>query len=125
MPRIDGVLLADGSARRAWLLTPDGTELRRLDLTESNGSAGQAEAATPIEIATEVWHQDGLSFLRRGVRLRVIGAGGKLTVRGAPQLAGTDPLLVHGGAGTLRLDREWLDDGPVSDGRTRPLGPSS
>ena len=115
MARPDGILLADGDPRRVWVLDPTAGTLRRLDLVSTAAPDGFGLSGV------EAWHADGLTFLRQGLELTVIGAAGELTVRGPTRVAGTDPLLVHGGSGTLRLDRGWLDDGPAREVPTRPL----
>jgi outer membrane protein assembly factor BamB len=96
MPRADGLLLAGPEPGWAWLLDRiDGT-VTDLDL--------------PLLPSTEVQHGDGLTLLRDGRQVTVLGAGGSFRARGVPQVASLDPLVLHGGNGTLWLDRALVDD---------------
>lgn len=52
--------------------------------------------------------QDGLVVTSGEPGLHVMGPGGEITVRHADQLASTDPLIVHGVGGILRLDRDII-----------------
>jgi hypothetical protein len=58
--------------------------------------------------------RDGLLVASGDPGLHVMGPGGEITVRHADQLASTDPLIVHGVGGILRLDRDMItsDGGP-------------
>ncbi|MFP4148763.1 MAG: hypothetical protein ACLFV0_04670 [Nitriliruptoraceae bacterium] len=96
MSRADGLLLAGPDPSWAWVMDRRSGAVARLDL--------------PLLESTEVEHADGLTLLRDGRQVTVLGAGGSFRVRGAPQVASLDPLLLHGGAGTLRLDRTHLDE---------------
>jgi hypothetical protein len=62
-----------------------------------------------------VLRADGLTFVQAsGAELRIVPdtvGGAPLTVRRATQVASTDPLVVHGGAGALLLDRAALERG--------------
>jgi hypothetical protein len=62
-----------------------------------------------------VLRADGLTFVQvSGAELRIVPdtvGGAPLTVRRATQVAATDPLVVHGGAGALLLDRAALERG--------------
>ncbi|MFP4311698.1 MAG: hypothetical protein ACLFS9_06910 [Nitriliruptoraceae bacterium] len=95
MSRADGLLLAGPDPRWAWVMDRRSGTVATWDL--------------PLLESTEVEHADGLTLLRDGRQVTVLGAGGSFRVRGAPQVASLDPLLLHGGAGTLGLDRTLLD----------------
>lgn len=95
MRRADGLVLAGPDASWAWVMDRRDGTLTDLDL--------------PLLPTTEVEHADGLTLLRDGRQVTVVGAGGSFRARGVPQVASLDPLLLHGGAGTLRLDRTLVD----------------
>jgi hypothetical protein len=95
MRRPDGLVLAGPDAGWAWVMDRRDGTVTDLDL--------------PLLPTTEVEHADGLTLLRDGRQVTVIGASGSFRVRGVPQVASLDPLLLHGGAGTLRLDRTLVD----------------
>ncbi|TVP66439.1 MAG: hypothetical protein EA340_11710 [Nitriliruptor sp.] len=101
MRRADGLLLAGPEPGWAWVMDRMSTEVVDLEL--------------PLLPSTEVHHGDGLTLLRDGRQLTVLGAGGSFRVRGATQVASLDPLMLHGGNGTLRLDRALIDR-PDDDG---------
>lgn len=96
MRRADGVLITGPRAGWAWVVDPRDASTTRLDLQLLPSSA--------------VGHGDGLTIIRDGQQLTVLGAGGSFGVRGATQVASLDPLVVHGGNGTLRLDRSLVVD---------------
>lgn len=102
MRRPDGLLLAGPEPGWAWVMDRMSTEVTDLDL--------------PLLPTTEVHHAEGLTLLRDGRQVTVVGAGGSFRVRGATQVASLDPLVLHGGSGTLRLDRTLVDR-PDEDGR--------
>jgi hypothetical protein len=95
MRRPDGLLLAGPEAGWAWVMDRVGGTVTDLEL--------------PLLPSTEVQHGDGLTLLRDGRQVTVLGAGGSFRARGVPQIASLDPLLLHGGTGTLRLDRTLVD----------------
>ncbi len=95
MRRADGLVLSGPDPRDAWLVDPATASTAPLDLPT---------APTP-----EVVHRDGISLVRDGTRLHVIGAAGDYTVERATQIAAVDPLVLHGVNGTLRLHRGELD----------------
>jgi len=95
MRRGDGLVVAGPEPGWAWVVD-------------------QATAAvTPIELpllpGSEVGHGDGLTIVRNGQQLTIIGAESSFGVRGVTQVASLDPLVVHGGNGTLRLDRSVVE----------------
>lgn len=58
--------------------------------------------------------RDGLLVIHRQDGLSILGPGGEVRVRHVDQLASTDPLVVHGAGGMMRLDRGLItgeDDG--------------
>lgn len=95
MRRSDGLVLAGPDAAWAWVMDRRDGTLTDLDL--------------PLLPTTEVEHADGLTLLRDGRQMTVVGAGGSFRAIGVPQVASLDPLLLHSGAGTLRLDRTLVD----------------
>ncbi|MFU8840686.1 MAG: PQQ-binding-like beta-propeller repeat protein [Nitriliruptoraceae bacterium] len=95
MRRPDGLLLAGPEAGWAWVMDRVGGTVTDLDLR--------------LLPTTEVEHGAGLTLLRDGRQVTVLGAGGSFRARGVPQIASLDPLLLHGGTGTLRLDRTLVD----------------
>ncbi len=101
MRRPDGLLLAGPEPEWAWVMDRLGGAVTDLELT--------------LLPATEVHHGEGLTLLRDGRQVTVLGAGGSFRVRGATQVASLDPLVLHGGNGTLRLDRTLVDR-PDDDG---------
>lgn len=101
MRRPDGLLLAGPEPGWAWVMERLGGEVTDLELT--------------LLPATEVHHGEGLTLLRDGRQVTVLGAGGSFRVRGVTQVASLDPLVLHGGNGTLRLDRTLVDQ-PDNDG---------
>ena len=101
MRRPDGLLLAGPEPGWAWVMERLGGEVTDLGLT--------------LLPATEVHHGEGLTLLRDGRQVTVLGAGGSFRVRGATQVASLDPLVLHGGNGTLRLDRTLVER-PDDDG---------
>ncbi len=103
MRRPDGLLLAGPTPQDAWVVDPVAGSIAPLGL----------EPAPDAEVV----HADGLTLVREGQRVTVIGAAGRVGVARAPQLAATDPLVLHGGAGVLRLDRAPLDG--ADQGRER------
>jgi hypothetical protein len=98
MRRADGVLIAGPDAGWAWVVDTRDATATRLDL--------------PLLPQSEIGHGDGLTIVRNGQRLTVLGAGGSFGVRGVTQVAALDPLVIHGGSGTLRLDRTLVDGRP-------------
>jgi len=101
MRRADGLLLAGPEPGWAWVMDRMSTEVADLEL--------------PLLPSTEVHHGDGLTLLRDGRQLTVLGAGGSFRARAVTQVASLDPLVLHGGSGTLRLDRALIDR-PDDDG---------
>lgn len=95
MSRADGLMLAGPDAGWAWVMDRRGGTVTDLDL--------------PLLPGTDVQHGAGLTLLRDGRQVTVLGAGGSFRARGVPQVASLDPLLLHGGDGTLRLDRTLID----------------
>ena len=95
MRRPDGLLLAGPEPGWAWVMDRMSAEVTDLEL--------------PLLPTTEVHHAEGLTLLRDGRQVTVVGAGGSFRVRGATQVASLDPLVLHGGSGTLRLDRTQVD----------------
>jgi hypothetical protein len=95
MSRPDGLLLAGPEPGWAWVMDRVGGTVTELDL--------------PLLPSTEVHHGAGITLLRDGRQVTVLGAGGSFRAREVPQVASLDPLLLHGGAGTLRLDRTLVD----------------
>ena len=108
MRRSDGIVLAGPDPRDAWLVDPVSTTATPLDL--------------PTAPTREVVHRGGISLVRDGTQLHVIGAAGRFTVEHATQIATVEPLILHGVHGTLRLHRDLLDGGP--EGRQAPVGPA-
>jgi len=108
MRRSDGLVLSGPDPRDAWLVDPTTVTATPLDLPEAP--------------TREVVHRDGISLIRDGTRLHIMGAAGRFTVERATQIATTDPLIVHGVHGTLRLNRDLVDAGP--DVRQAPVGPA-
>lgn len=102
MRRPDGLLLAGPEVGWAWVMDRVGGTVSARDL--------------PLLPSTEVRHGEGLTLLRDGRQVTVLGAGGSFRARGATQVASLDPLVLHGGNGTLRLDRTLVDR-PDEDGR--------
>jgi len=105
MNRPDGLFLAGPETGWAWVMDRRYGTVTDLDL--------------PLLPSTEVVHGEGLTLLRDGRQVTVLGAGGSFRVRGVPQVASLDPLLLHGGDGTLRLDRtvvERPDEGRADRG---------
>ena len=108
MRRSDGLVLAGPDPRDAWLVDPATATARPLEL--------------PFAPTREVVHRDGISLVRDGTRLHVVGSAGRFTVERATQIATVDPLVVHGVHGTLRLHRDLLDG--TTRGRQAPVGPA-
>lgn len=98
MRRADGVLVGGPEADWAWVVDPRDATADRLEF--------------PLLPRSEMGHGDGLTIIRNGQQLTVMGAGGSFDVRGVTQIASLDPLVVHGGKGTLRLDRSLVDGRP-------------
>jgi hypothetical protein len=78
-------------------------------------TGGITERRVHATAGEPVVRADGLTFVQTsGAELRIVpdtvGAA-PLTVRRATQVASTDPLVVHGGAGALLLDRGALERG--------------
>jgi hypothetical protein len=77
------------------------------------GELGERRVHAPA--GEPVLRADGLTFVQAsGAELRIVPdtvGGAPLTVRRATQVASTDPLVVHGGAGALLLDRAALERG--------------
>ena len=97
MRRADGVLVGGPETDWAWVVDPRDATAERLEF--------------PLLPGSEIGHGDGLTIIRNGQQLTIMGAGGSFDVRGATQMASLDPLIVHGGKGTLRLDRALVDGG--------------
>ncbi|MFU8841047.1 MAG: PQQ-binding-like beta-propeller repeat protein [Nitriliruptoraceae bacterium] len=89
--RRDGLLVA--TDRDAWVVPPG------------------RDVAVPVDVplGERVRHVDGLSIRLLADGLELGGAGGRIGVRGAFEVLSSDPLLVRGPEGTLRLDRTLLD----------------
>lgn len=102
MRRADGVVIAGPRADWAWVVDTATAAATRLDLQLLPSSA--------------IGHGQGLTIVRDGQRLTVMGASGSFAVRGVTQVASLDPLLVHGGSGTLLLDRSLVDGRPRAQG---------
>jgi len=102
MRRADGVVIAGPQPDWAWVVDAATTAATRLDL--------------PLLPSSAIGHGEGLTIVRNGQRLTVLGSGGSFAVRGATQIASLDPLLVHGGNGTLLLDRTLVDGRPEAQG---------
>jgi hypothetical protein len=102
MRRADGLLIAGPDAGWAWVVDPRDATATRMEL--------------PLLPQSEIGHGDGLTIVRNGQRLTVLGAGGSFGVRGVTQIAALDPLVIHGGGGTLRLDRTLVDGRPEQQG---------
>ena len=49
-----------------------------------------------------------LVLVRADGEPRLIGARGEIHLTGASRVVSSDPLIVHGGAGAMRLDRDLL-----------------
>lgn len=84
----------------------------------TGGSVTSVNLATQEIVVHEGWRplstRDGLLVTSGEPGLHVMGPGGEITVRHADQLASTDPLIVHGVGGILRLDRNIVtgEDAP-------------
>ncbi len=64
------------------------------------------ELPTGAQVA---WH-DGVTLVRHAGVTRVLGTAGSVELPGTVEVAATDPLLLHGSPGLLRLDRRTLFD---------------
>ncbi len=98
MRRADGVLIGGPEADWAWVVDTRDATADRLEF--------------PLLPRSEIGHGQGLTIIRNGQQLTIMGAAGSFNVRGVTQIASLDPLVVHGGKGTLRLDRSLVDGRP-------------
>ncbi|MFA9430666.1 hypothetical protein [Egicoccus sp. AB-alg2] len=109
-----GVALAD----RPLLEVVD-VEAGLVDLVLGRGRSVVRLRTDPLRVAYErhlqvadsahVDWRGGLTFVRQDGLTRVYGSGGQVELPGSVQVASADPLLVHGGVGLVRVDRDLLD----------------